>query len=94
MRKFLETVNPDGPGWEKVRSEAKNEGYELNFTHEDDSLPKGILCMVLGCTGIYSLLFAIGYWIYGKTGLMSGLLVLSALATIALFKIWGSKKQA
>ncbi|MDD7986400.1 Na+:solute symporter [Lentisphaera marina] len=90
--KFIEQVNPDGPGWSKVHEDAKNANHELKFTHEADSLPKGILCMILGCTGVYSLLFAIGYWIYGKTTLMLTLFALSAISTILLFKVWGSKK--
>ena len=93
LRNFIERVNPGGPGWKKVHTEAAAEGSPIQYTHEADNLPKGILCMVLGCTAVYSLLFAIGYWIYGKTGLMSGLFVLSAISTIVLFKVWGSNQS-
>ena len=31
------------------------------------SVPLGIVCMLLGCLTIYSILFSTGYFIYGQT---------------------------
>ena len=88
LREFAEKVNPDGPGWKKVHDDAKAEGNELQFTHEADSLPIGILCMVLGCVGVYGLLFSIGYFVYGKTGQAFTVGGIALVATIILFKVW------
>ena len=91
LRSFLEKVNPGGAGWKKIEDEAVAEGNPIQPTHEADSIPKGILCMVLGCVGVYSLLFGIGYCLYGKTGLMTGFFITSAIATVLLFKVWFNK---
>ena len=88
LHSFLAQVNPDGPGWSKIRQEAEADGEPIQFKNTADSLPTGILCMVLGCVAVYSLLFCIGYWIYGRHGMSSGLGILSAISTFLLYNIW------
>ena len=56
-------------------------------------LPRGVLCMVLGCLAVWSCLFGCGYLIYGIGGVANGgliggvLLVVSAAATAVLMKL-------
>ena len=56
-------------------------------------LPRGVICMMLGCLAVWSCLFGCGYLIYGVGGLANGgllgggLLVVSALATAGLMKL-------
>ena len=56
-------------------------------------LPRGVLCMVLGCLAVWSCLFGCGYLIYGVGGIANGglvgsvLLVVSAAATAMLMKL-------
>ncbi len=56
-------------------------------------LPRGVLCMVLGCLAVWSCLFGCGYLIYGIGGVANGcllgcgLLVVSAVSTAALMKL-------
>ena len=56
-------------------------------------LPRGVLCMVLGCLAVWSCLFGCGYLIYGIGGIANGgmvggaLLVISAAATAMLMKL-------
>ena len=56
-------------------------------------LPRGILCMVLGCLAVWSCLFGCGYLIYGAGGIANGgvlggvLLVVSAVSTVTLLKL-------
>ena len=38
---------------------------KIDDEKEEWILPKGILCMLLGCICIYSALFSTGYFIYG-----------------------------
>ena len=33
---------------------------------EEWIVPKGIICMIIGCLTIYSALFSTGYFIYGE----------------------------
>lgn len=67
LREFYKKIRPGGPGWQKVVTRAKEENITL--TKEEDlrwDVPTGILCMILGTTAIYSLLFAIGNFLYAN----------------------------
>ncbi|NCC74337.1 MAG: Na+:solute symporter [Sphingobacteriia bacterium] len=89
LRSFYKRINPGGPGWKKVVSDAKRDGIVI--TSEKDKswdVPIGLLCMLLGSFTIYSALFATGYWLYGKTLIA---LLLSGIAIISAFfltKTW------
>lgn len=63
-------------------------------------LPRGVLCMILGCLGVWSCLFGCGYLVYGAGGLAGSfaigvaLLAVSAVATVVLLKLVGKKQNA
>ena len=64
---FYKKIQPGGPGWSKVINMANKEQVDLIDTKEKGwGVPWGILAMFLGCILIYSIMFATGYWIYGK----------------------------
>ena len=79
LRKFVKKVNPGGPGWVKYS--------DLN-TNEPWPVPIGILCMILGCISIYSVLLGVGQLIYGYNigFVLIGLSVVSALGLMRLWK--------
>jgi len=84
---FYRRTHPGGPGWTAVIREAEARG-EVVEVKQDWYVPLGILCMILGCTAIYSTLFATGYWLYGQfvpAGLLTALAVAS---TVALVMAW------
>lgn len=88
LRSFYRLVKPGGPGWAKVVQEAHAEGEKLEETDKGWDVPNGILCMVLGSFMIYSTLFSIGYWIYGR---YTAAVILNAAALGALYgliKAW------
>ena len=58
--KFYKKTKPGGPGWNMIKKDIK-----IDDEKEEWILPKGILCMLLGCICIYSALFSTGYFIYG-----------------------------
>ena len=93
LRSFYRKIQPGGPGWSKVVAEAKTDNVEIITKNEKWSVPSGIIAMLLGVVLIYSLMFATGYWIYGRT---TSALVLSAVALISgfmLIKAWGRMKN-
>jgi hypothetical protein len=45
--------------------------------------------MVAGCFAVYSALFAIGYWIYGRYAAATLLTVMSVAGAIYLARAWG-----
>ncbi len=78
LRNFVKKVNPGGPGWTKFS--------ELN-TNEPWPVPIGILCMILGCISIYSILLGVGQLIYGHN-IGFSLIGLSLASALALMRLW------
>ena len=75
--KFYKKTKPGGPGWKRIKDLAKLSESENN---SEWIVPRGILCMILGCFAIYSALFSTGYFIYGE--ITSGIIFL--ITTIVL----------
>jgi Na+/proline symporter len=81
---FIEKINPGGAGWNAVKAKAEAEGQPIQTSVRMDSLPKGILRMVLGCLGVYGFLFGTGYFIYGETTIALVSIVVAAVSTVIL----------
>jgi len=79
LRNFVMKVNPGGPGWARFTEPGSRERW---------SVPNGILAMLLGCVGVYSILLGAGLMIFGQTGLGIVICSLGALAFLGLFKLW------
>ena len=79
LRNFVMKVNPGGPGWARFTEPGSREPL---------SVPNGILAMLLGCVGVYSILLGAGLMIFGQTGLGIVICSLGALAFLGLFKLW------
>ncbi len=75
---FYRRVRPFGPGWGPIRAEA---GVAPGGEPNGQSIPAGLLGWSAGCTVIWSSLFMVGNFLYGRTGL--------ALALLAVFVISG-----
>ncbi|MFC2158499.1 sodium:solute symporter family protein [Acidobacteriota bacterium] len=88
LRSFYRLVKPGGPGWRGIISEAARDNDPIDEDGGGWDLPAGILCMVLGCLAVYSALFTVGYFIYGKTGLALILTSISAGSIFLLTKTW------
>ena len=78
LRNFVKKVNPGGPGWAKFSDLNANEPWPV---------PIGILCMILGCISIYSVLLGVGQLIYGHN-LGFGLIGLSIASALGLMRLW------
>ncbi len=92
LRSFYKKIQPGGPGWAKVVNEAKADGEHI-AKDEKWSVPQGITAMLLGCVLIYTIMFATGYWIYGRT---TPAMILTAVAIVAgflLIKAWNRMKE-
>ena len=80
LKSFCQRINPGGPGWSTIYRQLAEDGV----TPKADAvnIPRGILCMLLGCIAVYSVLFGTGFWLYGQT-LNATMLVAIALAAAA-----------
>ncbi|WP_321826005.1 sodium:solute symporter family protein [Maribacter dokdonensis] len=92
LRSFYRKIQPGGPGWSKVVDEAKTDAVEIVKDKEKWSVPAGVTAMLLGVLLIYSIMFATGYWIYGRTTQAIVLTVISIIAGVLLVKAWNRLK--
>ena len=88
LRDFYKKIQPGGRGWKKVVDQAKDEGIDLKGKKEAWDVPTGILCMILGCFFVYSILFSIGYFLYSEYIFAIILLTVSFISLIFLQKAW------
>ncbi|HDZ05443.1 hypothetical protein LCGC14_0070910 [marine sediment metagenome] len=92
LRSFYRKIQPGGPGWAKVVSDADTDAVEIVKDKEKWSVPAGLTAMLLGVVLIYSIMFATGYWIYGRTTQAIILTVVSIIAGVLLIKAWNRLK--
>ena len=85
--KFYKKTKPGGPGWKRIKDLAKLNESENN---SEWIVPRGILCMILGCFAIYSALFSTGYFIYGE--ITSGIMFLTTTIVFSYILFNISKK--
>ncbi|MBD0830575.1 sodium:solute symporter family protein [Aestuariibaculum sediminum] len=88
LQDFYRKIQPGGPGWAHVLTEAEAEGVTLVTNKQPWSVPAGIMAMLLGCVLIYSSMFATGYWIYGKTNQALIMTVLAIISGGLLIRVW------
>ena len=88
LRSFYKKIQPGGPGWEQVINKAEKDNVNIVDKTQAWSVPSGIIAMLLGIALIYSLLFAIGYWIYGETTLAIALTGIAVASAFLLKKTW------
>jgi SSS family solute:Na+ symporter len=82
---FYTKVRPFGPGWERIRIEA-GIGRDERRT-ERDNIPLALLGWVSGCTLIWSSLFTVGNFLYGRTPQALGLLGVFAVSGLVLLYV-------
>ena len=91
---FCKKTNPGGPGWKKIKNEALKKNIVFNDESEKRwSVPLGIICMMLGCFAVYSILFSTGYFIYGETNNGIIFLVIGLSFAILLKYNWNKLKK-
>jgi len=69
---FYRKVRPPGPGWQIIRDAAGLPAEEARMRH--DNIPLALLGWVAGCTMVWSALFTVGNYLYGRTGYAAALL--------------------
>ena len=91
---FYRKVHPAGPGWEPVRREA---GIERGAAERADNIPMALVGWVAGCTMIWSSLFTVGNFLYGRYGYAFGLLAVFVVSLLVLLWVinylWSSGEK-
>ena len=82
---FYKRTNPGGPGWKKIIS-----GIEIE--EKKWSVPNGIISTIVGTIMIYTLLFSIGYLVYGKIKIGIMLMLVSTISCYFLYRLLNKEK--
>jgi solute:Na+ symporter, SSS family len=83
--RFYRTVRPAGPGWAPIRAVAGVSDAELAAT--GDNIPMALVGWVVGCVSIWSALFTVGNFLYGRNSTAVALLVVFAISSAILIRI-------
>jgi len=93
---FYRKVHPAGPGWEPIRREAGVTAAEAS--RQSDHLGRATLGWIAGCLTIWSSLFAIGEFLYGRTGpalfLTAVFAVSGAVLIFVVNRLWDTSPAA
>jgi hypothetical protein len=83
---FCRLVQPAGPGWRDVRERA-------GIAASSDSLPSSLLAWVLGCAFVYSALFGVGEFLYGRMSAAAIFFIVFTVTGVTLGRmlprLWG-----
>lgn len=72
---FYKKVRPFGPGWRRIRIEAGVSAEEAAAHTREDNIPLAMLGWVAGTALVWSGLFTVGNFLYGRMGYTLALLV-------------------
>ena len=92
---FYKKVYPAGPGWTKIREAAGVTAAEA--ARYSDNMGQATLGWISGCITIWSSLFAIGNFLYGRTQmalLLTGVFAVSGLTLLYVVNTLWDKKPA
>lgn len=82
---FYKRVKPFGPGWEVIRIEAGISKEDARSSHEN--IPLGLVGWFSGSIVIWSSLFSIGNFLYGRLTIAFVLLAVFIISGIVLLKV-------
>ncbi len=82
---FYRKVKPFGPGWSMIREEAGVTTEEAHATGQN--IPLGLLGWVSGCTLIWSALFTVGSFLYGRINYAIFLLAVFIISGLVLLRV-------
>ncbi len=85
---FYRKVRPFGPGWAPIRVQAEDVvAAEAATGGSHENMPLALLGWASGCTVIWSALFCVGNFLYGRNGYALGLLAIFVSSGLALIKV-------
>lgn len=93
LKKFYELCHPGGPGWRKFLQQAQADGVTVQNSSTEWQMPLQVLLIFLGCFAIYGALFCIGSFIYGNLEWGVALGIITAVSTVAIFKLLGKLRM-
>lgn len=84
---FYRKVHPFGPGWRQVRIDAGVSDAEAASYAQTDNIPLALVGWVAGSVVIWSALFAVGNFLYGRMDYAAGLLGVFVVSAFVLVRV-------
>ncbi len=84
---FYRKVHPFGPGWARIRAKAGISPAEAAAEAKSENFPLALLGWLTGCIMIWSALFTVGNFLYGRTGYALGLLAVFTVSALVLIGV-------
>jgi Na+/proline symporter len=66
LREFYRRIQPSGPGWQAILADAEHERLQIRDPAMKSDLPVGLLASAAATAGIWSLIFCVGFLLYGR----------------------------
>jgi len=89
LREFYRRIQPSGPGWKPVLAEADRHHISLRDPQARGDLPAALLAAAGATMGIWALIFAGGFFLYGQPGAALGMLSLTVVGGVIVKVCWG-----
>ncbi|MDI6767417.1 MAG: Na+:solute symporter [Bacteroidota bacterium] len=93
---FYKKIKPFGPGWRRIREKAGI--IDSAGKTSAENIPLALLGWVTGCTVIWSSLFTVGNFLYGRLayalGLLGVFIVSGTILIVIINKLWSDKKKS
>ncbi|NDD65371.1 MAG: Na+:solute symporter, partial [Acidobacteria bacterium] len=93
---FYRKVRPAGPGWARIRAVAQLTPEEQR--QKGESIPLALVGWVAGSIAIWSSLFTVGNFLYGRRGmgllLLAVFLVSSVILVGVVNRLWSDREPA
>ena len=86
LLRFYRKIKPGGPGWHSILEKARQQGIQVETAPSD--LPYALAAAVCGTLGIFSILFATGFFLYSRFGLGILFTVIAAAALFGIAALW------
>jgi len=93
LENFYFKIQPSKIGWRSIINKAKDNGNNIVDDTVNSSLTYGIIAMLISTILVYSILFAIGNYIYGETTLAFILFGTATICAFILIKLWDKIKE-
>jgi Na+/proline symporter len=87
LAEFYRKIHPFGPGWRRVRVEAGVSEAEAAMHARSDNFPLVLLGWFAGCTMIWSALFTVGNFLYGRTNYALALLAVFVVSAMIVIEV-------
>ena len=84
---FYRKVHPFGPGWRRIRVEAGVSEAEAAAQEQHENIPLALLGWMAGCFMIWSSLFAVGNFLYGRMGYAAALLAVFITSSVVMIRV-------